>query len=270
MKLPQILATLTQEPLVITPSTHASLVRMFDEHRSGDRAAREGVGSCGEEVELAQAEIDEDGIMHIPVNGPIGIGLGKFEKGAGAIDVSDVAEEIDRAEEDPRCKGIIFHFDSPGGMYSGTPELGDKIANCDKMTAAFIPGSCCSGAYWLAAACDVIAATKSADVANVGVYCYMLDVTERYKANGVKAEIVSSGDYKGMGAPGVPITAAQRAHLQDRVNEMAETFYDHVQASRPDVLRADMQGQCFKAPSAMARGFVDMIVADVSEVAALF
>ena len=34
----------------------------------------------GSEVEIPQAEL-RNGIMHIPITGPIGMGLGKFEKG---------------------------------------------------------------------------------------------------------------------------------------------------------------------------------------------
>lgn len=265
MKLPSIHDVLKKEPLILTPSSHASLIELLDNHRNGDRIEREGEDWCGEKVELEQAELRE-GIMHIPVNGPIGRGLGLFEKGAGCVDVADITDEIDKAEEDIQCRAIVFHFDSPGGMYSGTPELADRIAQCDKPTAAFIPGLCCSGAYWLAAACDYLCATTSADVANVGVYCYILDQSERYKQAGVKPEVISSGAYKGMGSPGVPLTKAQREHLQERVNEMAQTFYTHVQMNRPDVKIEDLQGQCFKAPSALDKGFIDVIVRDVDEV----
>lgn len=268
MKLPAILATLTQEPLILTPSTHAALLTTFREHSTRDMSKREGVDSCGQSVELDQAEM-VDGVMHIPVNGPIGRGLGAFEKGAGAIDVGDIWDDVEAADEDPNCRAIILHIDSPGGMYSGTPELADRIMQCTKPTAAFIPGMACSGGYWLASACDMVCATKSADIANIGVYCYLLDESKLYADAGLKPEVISSGEYKGMGAPGIPITETQRKHLQDRVNEMASTFYQHVQSVRPDVKLSDMKGQAFKSPAALGKGFIDMIVPDVDEVVAL-
>jgi len=269
MKLPAILATLTQEPLILTPATHASLIQIFRDHRSADRAEREGVDWCGNEVDLEQSEM-VGGIMHIPINGPIGRGLGKFEKGAGAVDVGDISDEIDTAEADPNCKGIIFHIDCPGGMYNGTPELGERIMRCEKQTAAFIPGMACSGGYWIASSCDIVCATVSADIANVGVYCYLLDNSAIYEREGIKPDLITSGAYKGMGAPGISLSKEQRAHLQDRVNEMAETFYSHVEARRPDVQRVDMQGQCFKASSALDRGFIDQIVSGIDDVEELF
>lgn len=269
MRLAQILATLTQEPLILMPAAHASLLRLFEEHREGGKIAREGTDMCGDKADIAQAEMI-DGIYHIPVNGPIGRGLGKFEKGAGAVDVADLSDEIVTAEEDPMCRGIIFHYDTPGGMYSGTPEIGNLIQRCDKMTAAYIPGMCCSGGYWQAASCDVICATVSADIANVGVYSYSLDRSAQYAAAGIKPVLVTSGDFKGMGAPGIPLNKAQLQHLQDRVDEMAQSFYAHVQSCRPDVQMEDMRGQAFKSQSALAKGFIDLIVPDLDAVTALF
>lgn len=263
MKLPEILATLTQEPLIIIPSRQRALLSLLTEQR--DLTKREGVDWCGSEIELAQAEII-DGIMHIPIGGPIGRGLGKFEKGAGAVDVQDIEDEIDNAENDANCRGILFHMDSPGGMYSGTPELADRIAQSHLTTVAYIPGMACSGCYWIASACDIIAATKSADIGNVGVYCYLLDYSEQFKAAGIKPDLITSGEFKGIGAPGIPINKAQRQHIQDRVTEMAQTFYSAVQSSRPDVKIEDLQGQCFKAPTALDKGFIDFIVSGLDEV----
>lgn len=267
MKLPALLATLTEEPLLITPAAHAALLKLFTDHATLDaetfKAIREGTDICGEDVEIDQAEL-QDGVTIIPVGGPIGRGLGKFEKGAGAVDVDDIHDEIDAAEDDPDCHSIMFNIDSPGGMFSGTPELGDRIMACQKNTAAFIGGLGCSAAYWLASSCDIVMASRSADVANVGVYCYLLDNSKRYEALGIKPEVISSGKYKGMGAPGVPLTKDQRAHLQDRINEMAEMFYRHVEDTRGDVSREDMQGQAFKAETALSKGFIDHIVPNLS------
>jgi hypothetical protein len=50
---------------------------------------------------------------------------------------------------------------------------------------------------------------------------------------------------------------------------MAQTFYDHMKATRPDVQQADMQGQVFKAPTALAKGFIDGIVRSLDDVVAL-
>src|SRR5208283_793154 len=106
------------------------------------------IDSCGEAVELDQMEVI-DGIAHIPIGGPIGRGLGKFEKGAGAVDVADIGDDIDQAEEDPDVASILLDMDSPGGMFAGTAELGDRILQVEKPIYAYTSGLMCSAAYWI-------------------------------------------------------------------------------------------------------------------------
>ena len=91
-----------------------------------------------------------------------------------------------------------------------------------------------------------------------------------FKAEGLKPMLITSGEYKGMGAPGIPLDQVQIQHLQDRVDEMANQFCSHVMERRPLVNMDDLRGQCFKAQSALAKGFIDMIVPDLDAVVALF
>jgi ClpP class serine protease len=273
MKLPALLATLTSEPLLLTPGAQAAYLRLLEAthvERALNRELmqREGVGMSGDAVEVDQAEM-RDGLLYVPVGGPIGRGLDKFEKGAGAVDVQDIEDELDGAEEDPECRGVIMIFDTPGGMYSGTPELSDRIEAFDKPVLGWIPGACCSAGLWLAASCDGIFAAKSADIGCVGVYCYLLDQSKRYADAGVKPIVVSSGIYKGMGAPGTSFSPEQLAHLQERVDQMAAEFFAHIQRTRPDVQMADMQGQTFKPSIAREKGFIDDVLTSVEDVAAL-
>ena len=86
-----------------------------------------------------------------------------------------------------------------------------------------------------------------------------------YKQAGIKVQVFSSGKYKGMGVPGTSLTAEQKQYMQDRIDEMAEVFYQHVESCRPDAQREDMQGQVFKAAGALDRGLIDYVVADLDE-----
>lgn len=263
MKYHQIISALTEEPLLIMPAAHASLLKLFDEHRSLEAsefyAKREGTDLCGEKVELAQMEV-VDGIAHIPISGPIGKGLGPFEKGAGAVDVDDIIDDLDDADDDDQVRAILLDIDSPGGMVTGTPETADRILRIEKPIYAFTCGMMCSAAYWIGSACDCVFATRSADVGSIGVYAPMADTSEAWKARGVKIEVFTSGKYKGLGVPGTSLTKDHREFMQARIMEIADMFYSAVQACRPDAEAEDMQGQVFKAQSAMARGLIDDVV----------
>ena len=248
---------------MITPGAREGLLNLFQQHATLSaaefKAAREGTGPCGEEVEIDQMEII-DGIAHIPISGPIGYRLGSFEKGAGAVDVQDIEDEIDQAEEDPNVRGIIFDIDSPGGMVTGTPELADRIKQIEKTCYAFSGGVILSAAYWLAAATDGIFLTKSADAGSIGVYAPFKDLSGMAEKIGIKVQVFTSGKYKGMGVPGTSLSKDQQALMQERVIEIAGMFYQHVQDCRPDVDQESMQGQVFKAAVAKAKGLIDDVV----------
>lgn len=249
--------------MLITPGAHASIVKLFEQHATLPRAEfvalREGVDFCGENVELPQAEVI-DGIMHIPISGPIGQGLGAFEKGAGAVDVDDISDELDQAAEDSSVRAVMFDIDSPGGMVSGTPELAEKIAAFQKKTYAFSKGQIASAAYWIAASCDEIYATATADIGSIGVYIPWADVTGYYEKMGVSVELFKSGKYKGMGYPGTSLTKDQSKFLQARVDSIAQDFYSHVRQMRGNVADETMQGQTFSGRDAYKLNLVDELV----------
>ena len=268
MRYAQILETLEATPLLITPEAVKSLKELFRQHMSLNavdfKAAREGTGSCGEAVALEQMTI-ENGLASIPVNGPLGVRLGSFEKGAGAVDYLDIMADIKAAVADPTVQNILLYFDSPGGMMSGLMETAALISDCEKPIYAFVPpgGMCCSAAYWLAACCDGIFACPSAQVGSIGVYCAYMDLSKMAEEKGIKVKVFSSGIYKGMGVPGTSLTDDQETYLQDRVMQLASEFYDHVTAARDgNVPDSAMQGQSFRAEEAVENGLVDDVVAD--------
>jgi len=95
MRLPKLLETLTRSPLLMTPGAAESCIALLQSSHEM-RAAREGADYCGGAVDLEQMTI-EDSLAIIPVKGPLGIGLDKFEKGAGATDYADIMADIEAA-----------------------------------------------------------------------------------------------------------------------------------------------------------------------------
>jgi signal peptide peptidase SppA len=266
MKLAKILDVLSNDPLLCAAEYRSSLLEMFRQHAdlspADFRAQRTGMAKSGQELNIRQMEI-EDGIARIPVGGPIGQGLGEFEKGAGAVDVDDIRDEIDEAQSDDTVEAIVLDFDSPGGMVTGTPELANYIAESSesgKPLYAFCRGCMASAAYWLACACDGIFCTPSATVGSIGVCMVFNDLSRAADMAGVRVKVFASGPVKGAGTPGTSLTADQEMFLRGRVAELADNFYSHVRANRPDVSDADMQGQHFTGTTALAKGLVDDVM----------
>lgn len=269
MKFHNLLRILREEPLLITPAAHRSILslvesRIFAVENAPERAP--GEDGCGGKVEVESMVVDDNGIAHIPIAGVIGQKLGAFERGAGAVDVLDIAKDVAYAERSNDVVAVLFDIDSPGGMVSGTPELANKIAAIEKPTYAYSNGQICSAAYWLAASCDEIFATPTADVGSIGVYIPWIDLTAYYDREGISVDLIKSGKFKGMGYPGTSLTDDQRKLLQERVDSIAEMFYGHVLANRYDVEDDSMQGQTFMGEDAANRGLLSLVVQDKDEV----
>lgn len=269
MKLQHLIQQIYHEPALITPAAHAAIRSILESRLLGETEAREGTDICGDAVEIPGMEII-DGIAHIPIAGAIGAKLSGFAKGRGAVDVADIEDELDDAEENEEVRAIVLDIDSPGGMVLGTPELADRIAQVEKPIMAFSNGTIASAAYWIASATDGIYTTRTANTGSIGVYMAVMDQSRRFEAEGVKVELIKAGSLKGMGFPGTPITDQAREHLQARVNQIYGMFTDHVRQFRGDVDGAAMQGQVFMGQDAMDAGLIDGIVKSKGEAIRLF
>lgn len=280
MKLPKILNLLRQEPLLCSNDYRATLLEIFEQHANLSReefqAKRTGRGSSGSELCVEQMEMRQ-GVAIIPIGGPIGMGLGEFEKGAGAVDVDDIRSELDLAMADDDCTAIILNFDSPGGMVTGTPELAEHISNLgkeglddgatrQKPIYAFCRGQMCSAAYYLAAGCDGIFCTASAQIGNIGVYTVFHDLSQLAAQKGIAVKVISSGPLKATGVPGTSLSADQEIFLRESIQQCAEAFYKHVRATRSGLSDADItSGGFYRGEQAQAKGFVDGLMGSIDD-----
>jgi len=86
------------------------------------------------------------------------------------------------------------------------------------------------------------------------------DLSRAADMAGVKVKVFASAPIKGLLTKGTSLSAAQEVFLQGLVMELAENFYSHVRANRPDVQDDDMQGQFYTGTTALAKGFVDGVM----------
>ena len=270
MKLHKLLETLTRSPLLLSPGAAESILTLFQQHAglsaADFKAAREGKDMCGDSVDMEQMAVEGD-LAIIPVKGPLGCGLGAFEKGAGATDYADICKDIQEANENPQVQNILLNMDTPGGMWGGLVECAAAIAESGKPVYAFVPpgGICASAGMYLAAACQGRFLSPSAQAGSIGVYCAYTDMSAMAEARGIKVKVFSSGTYKGMGIPGTSLTADQEQYLQDNVMELAEEFYDHIRTNLGDIPDSAMQGQMFRADEAVKLGLADDVIRSLDD-----
>lgn len=254
----------TSAEWLMRPVEHASMMKIIE--RMEDMPKREGVDICGDATEFESMQI-QDGTAIIPIRGVMVHGLKMAEKVDSVVCAEDIEKDIKFAMESSDVKRVVFDIDSPGGMYNGTPELGDVIAKYHgvKPMAAFTNGLMASAAYWTGITSGSVYMSRSASVGSIGVVMMWPDVSKAMEGKGVKIKVFSSGEFKGM-TPEVELTGSQESYLQSRVMSLANEFYSHVKEARAGVNESAFDGRTFQAEEAMELGLIDGLARNVEEV----
>ena len=194
----------------------------------------------------------------IPVKGVITSGMPTIFRAIGWADTDEIGAWIEQAAADPEVAQIVLSIDSPGGMVTGTPELAATVAAADlqKPVLAHTKGMMDSAAYWIGSQARAVFCTPSADVGCIGVYQVHYDWTKFMEEFGVSAEIFKSGDLKAAGHPDIPLSDAQRVHLQAEIDAIGVQFRAAVKTKRTLVEDDSMRGQSFIGTAAAARNLV--------------
>jgi len=208
----------------------------------------------------------EDGIAIVPVTGVLVKGAPWFLRlfGIGLTTFDEIRRDVTQALRQKAVKSILLHVDSPGGDAEGAQETADLIfaARSEKPVAAYIDDMGVSGAYWLASQGVPVTANETAQVGSVGVYMVVVDSSARAEKEGIEVKLSRSGEHKGGGYAGVPITDEQVAALQEVVDDFAGVFVSAVARGRgvSRTLVAELaSGRVWLAGRARELGLIDTV-----------
>jgi ClpP class serine protease len=127
---------------------------------------------------------------------------------------------------------VVTRIASPGGDVSGAFDCArDMRAAASAAGVKWIAHSdaqICSAAYVLASPADEIVCSDTATIGSIGVIVQPVDTSIAERAQGIRFEIISSGERKADGNPHIAMTDASRAAIQQTVDVMAGVFFSHV------------------------------------------
>lgn len=169
------------------------------------------------------------------------------------VAIDALAEQLTVAENDPAVKKIVFNFDSPGGDITGVNEFSNQISAAKKPTVAYVSGTGCSAAYWLAAACQEIVVDATSVLGSIGVVSVMR------APNGNTIEIVSSN---ASDKRPDPTTDAGKDTIRATLNELEAVFHQSVSAHRPKLTVTAMKalrGGVKVGANAVSAGLADRV-----------
>jgi len=251
----------SNKPILIQPSQAESYLERASSIEIPMGAKMSDMGEMLEAIFGAKATLEKfPPYAILPVHGVISKNISEMESLCGCCDIQDIEEMLEDCERDPSITTIILDIDSPGGTSVGVPELANRIKNCSKDVISFTSNEACSAAYWIGSQASEFYATPSSTVGSVGVYICFNDISKMFEMEGVKAEVIKSGIFKGAGIQGTSLDENQRKMLQDEVIDIHNDFKNAVKAVRSFVEDASMEGQCFSGKRGAEAGLVTGLI----------
>ena len=205
------------------------------------------------------AVIDVDGVMY---NSPQG---GFMSKGENPV--STFIEKLDMAAADKNVKAVVLRLNSPGGSVAATDIMYNSLIEFKQRkpipVIAAMMDTACSGAYYLACACDGIIAQPSCVTGSIGTIMQTFSVQGTMEKLGVKAVAIKSGKMKDMASPLHDLKQQDQQVLQSIINDFYEQFLVVVQNGRKDIdsdkIRQLADGRVYTAKQALNEKLIDRI-----------
>lgn len=181
---------------------------------------------------LISAPAESGNAAIIPVKGIIMADESYGSFGNIIASSTKVIENIDKADNNPNVKAIIFDINSPGGSAVASDEIAARISKLNKTTVAVIREEGASGAYWIASATDYIIANRMSITGSVGVIGSYLDISGFLNRYNITYQRLVAGSEKDIGSPLKNLTAEERGIMQEKLDKIHRIFLDEVAQNR--------------------------------------
>jgi len=180
-------------------------------------------------VDSKPLTMTDDGIAVVSVIGPLYKGKSPF-----VSNYKSISEALAAIEQMDHLPPVVLRIDSPGGMVAGLDPVLEQIDRLSEKTlvVASINGMGASAAYRIASKAGSIFASRDSEVGSIGTYWQLLDYSEAFQKAGIRSVLLTTGDYKGLGATGEKLTPKQIAFLQESVDQSNSQFLEDVRRGR--------------------------------------
>ena len=204
-------------------------------------------------------------IALIPITGVImpgdsqapGLLGGAFNAGADTI-----VTQLEEAADDSAVKAIVIRVDSPGGSAFASDQIwrAVELAKKEKPVIVSMGGMAASGGYYVSAPADTIFAENTTITGSIGVYSGKFNVSGLAAMLSVNIETEQRGKNASIYSSFVPWNEAQRAKMEEQVEETYIRFKTVVSEGRGltmEQVEQVAQGHVWSGEKAKEIGLVD-------------
>ena len=180
------------------------------------------------------------------------------------MSADSVIEEIEKAQKDPKIKGVLLNVNSPGGAVPPSIEIAYAIKELKKHkpVIAYASGIMASGSYYASIYANKIIANPGSIVGSIGVIMQSVNAEELMETIGVKPQTVKQGTYKEAGTPTREWTPQERAELETLTKDTYDLFVKDVATARGLDINASKSyadAHIFASQRAKSVGLIDEV-----------
>lgn len=184
----------------------------------------------------------------------------------GSLEISSVAEALERAFAFKHAPAVALIINSPGGSAVQSRLIHERIRSLaeekDKTVLAFVEDAAASGGYMIACAADEIIADPSSIVGSIGVIAGGFGLQGAIEKLGVERRVHTAGERKAVLDPFQPERPEDVAHLEELLGDIHDTFKDLVRERRGARLKPNDQlfsGLFWTGARGVELGLVDAV-----------
>lgn len=252
--------------LTISDYLHKRISGQIDEEDMGPQKGEEyfalgDVKRDGDGVPLGYTVFGNVGI--VPLRGELVARHSWMDAYSGVTSYEKFRSVLKLAAEDRSISQIVLDVDSPGGEANGCFETGQFVRAVSKEKPVIAVSNCgmASAAYAVSCGASEIVSLGSSMTGSIGVVIVATSRKDQLEMNGIKAKVIRSGKLKMKPNQFESIDKDTITHLQSRVDQLADVFFNHVAGMR-GISASDveaLEGQVYFGPEAQEHGLVDNI-----------
>lgn len=181
------------------------------------------------------------------------------------VDSRPIVRQLKQYRRDGSVRAIVLRIESPGGGVAASQEIYQEVKRTrasGKVVIASMGSVAASGGYYVAVGATKIMANPGTTTGSIGVVAEIPNIRRLLDKIGIDFAVIKSGRFKDTGSPYRGLTEAERAYLQQWVNDAFAQFVDAVAEGR-GMERAKVlelaDGRVFTGLQAMRSGLVDTL-----------
>ncbi|MCB2189226.1 MAG: signal peptide peptidase SppA [Deltaproteobacteria bacterium] len=201
--------------------------------------------------------------------GDSGEGGSLFREKVGVVEITGAIDNpgpamlaLDKFRRDSSIRAVVLRVDSPGGGVGASQEIYREVERTamQKPVVCSMGGVAASGGYYVSAPCTKIVANPGTLTGSIGVIATIPDLQNLFDKIGLKLQVIKAGALKGAGQPDRPLSEAERAMLQEVMEDTHAQFLNAVAKGRHmtlEQLKPVSDARVFTGRKAKELGLVD-------------